>query len=47
MKVKLVDQNGINLRNKILYGLVDSIADFNHTTLYSLTYVIMMLAKKS
>jgi hypothetical protein len=46
MKVKFIDQNGINLRNKVSHGLVNSADDFNHATSYSLIHVIMMLAKK-
>jgi hypothetical protein len=46
LKVKFVDQNGINLRNKISHGLIESLEDFNHTTSYSLIHIIMMLSKK-
>jgi hypothetical protein len=47
MKVKFIEQNGINLRNKVSHGLLGSINDFDHTTSYSIIHVLIMLAKFS
>jgi hypothetical protein len=45
--VKFIDTSGINLRNKVSHGLIDSIEEFNHIISYSLIHVLVMLIKKS
>lgn len=43
----LVDVTGINLRNKVSHGLMDSIEEFNHPISYSLIHVLLMLIRSS
>ena len=46
MRLKFVEQAGINFRNNVSHGLIDSIKEFNHTASYSLIHVILLLIEK-
>lgn len=46
LKIKLTDSNGINLRNSVSHGLLET-DEFNHQNSFSIILVIIIILKIS